>query len=409
MRIAHFLHRYPPALGGAESYARRLTRFYEAHGDHVTVFTSTADDLGAMWHAGLHEFPEQLTGPVRRFKPLHFPARRYVLKALSLIPHAPLQARALPCNPVCPGMRRVLDADTMPYDVVHAFAFPYTYPCVMALRLARRRNAAFALTPFLHLGDLADDRNRTRRQYTSRPLRWLLRQADVVFCQTAAEADAVAGLGVPRGRVVLQGLGAEPGECTGGDRRAARARWNVGDDDVAVGMLANHSPAKGTPDLLAATGMMRTPARVVLAGPAMAGALPAELPGPVTYLGALTEAEKRDFFAGIDVLALPSRTDSFGLVLPEAWANGLPVVVYNAGGPGSLVRDQIDGLVVPCGDVAGLAAALDRLAGDAATRARMGAAGRVRLATEFDWPARLAVVRNRLLAEAGSRRPGDLP
>ena len=208
-------------------------------------------------------------------------------------------------------------------------------------------------------------------------------------------------------RVVLQGLGVEPGECTGGDRPTTRARWGVGADEVAVGMLANHSPAKGTPDLLAAARTMRIPARVVLAGPAMPGALPAELPERVTYLGALTEAEKPDFFAGIDVLALPSRTDSFGLVIPEAWANGLPVVVYKAGGPGSLVRHGVDGLVVPCGDVAGLAAALDRLAGDPAARARMGAAGRSRLPGEFDWPARLAVVRSRLLAEAGSKRPGD--
>ena len=41
-------------------------------------------------------------------------------------------------------------------------------------------------------------------------------------------------------------------------------------------------------------------------------------------LGVLSERQKRDFFAGIDVFALPSRSDSFGLVLLEAWANGVP-------------------------------------------------------------------------------------
>ena len=62
-------------------------------------------------------------------------------------------------------------------DAVHAAAFPYSYPIVCGLRLARRRGVPFLLTPFLHLGDPADPRDRTRRQYTAPHLRWLLRQA----------------------------------------------------------------------------------------------------------------------------------------------------------------------------------------------------------------------------------------
>ena len=72
-------------------------------------------------------------------------------------------------------------------------------------------------------------------------------------------------------------------------------------------------------------------------------------------LGLLTDAQKRDFFAGLDVFALPSRSDSFGLVLPEAWANGAPVVGYRAGGVAWVIRHEQDGLLVKCGDVEGLA------------------------------------------------------
>ena len=42
MRVAHFVQRYPPALGGSEAYFARLSRFLAAHGDAVTVFTTTA-------------------------------------------------------------------------------------------------------------------------------------------------------------------------------------------------------------------------------------------------------------------------------------------------------------------------------------------------------------------------------
>src|SRR5262245_915918 len=45
MRVAHFVHRYPPALGGAESYFARLSDYLTAAGDQVTVFTTTAVDL----------------------------------------------------------------------------------------------------------------------------------------------------------------------------------------------------------------------------------------------------------------------------------------------------------------------------------------------------------------------------
>jgi glycosyltransferase involved in cell wall biosynthesis len=113
----------------------------------------------------------------------------------------------------------------------------------------------------------------------------------------------------------------------------------------------------------------------------------------VRRLGALDARQKRDFFAGIDVLALPSRSDSFGLVFPEAWANGVPCIGYRAGGIPWVIRDSVDGLVVRCGDVAGLAAALLRLAGDGELRRNLGQAGWQRTRHEFDWKERVAIVR----------------
>src|SRR5581483_7615653 len=130
----------------------------------------------------------------------------------------------------------------------------------------------FLLTPFLHLGDPDDPADRTRRQYTAAPLRWLLQRADRVLVQTPSEFRAVTGLGIPEDRVVLQGLGVDPAECTGGDRDAARRAWGVGPDEVVVGHLANLSAEKGTVDLLAASARAWAAGarfRLVLAGPDM--------------------------------------------------------------------------------------------------------------------------------------------
>ena len=418
MHIHHFVHRYPPAVGGAEAYVERLGRFLAAGGDAETVWTSTAVDLEAMTRQGFTEVdggtgvppvsvrqtggtpvPPGLT--IRRYRPLYFPGRRYLLKAASLIPHRRWQCLTRPANPTCPGMWRDAGRHPGPVDAVHAFAFPHTFPAVCGLRLARRHAAPFLLTPFLHLGDPADPRDPTRRQYTSPPLRWLLRQADAVFVQTPSEAAMVERLGVPADRIVLQGLGVDPAECTGGDREAARAAWGVGPSERVVGHLANNSVEKGTVDLLHAVGH-RTDVRLVLAGPEMPNFRQALSSYPhrdrVTRLGVLTDSQKRDFFAGLDVFALPSRTDSFGLVLLEAWANGVPVACYRAGGPADLVRDGIDGRLVACGDLAGLAAAV------ATVTPAMGAAGRARVSDEFRWPDRLDRVRA-VLSRLGERRP----
>jgi glycosyltransferase involved in cell wall biosynthesis len=228
----------------------------------------------------------------------------------------------------------------------------------------------------------------------------LLKQADGVFVQTRVERDIALSLGVKPERIHLQGLGVDAAECTGGNRDTARAAWGVGRDEVVIGHLANNSEEKGTCDLLrAAERAWNTGSRfrVVLAGP--------EMPnfrtfwqgfvgkGNVTRLGVLSDEQKRDFFAGIDAFALPSRTDSFGLVLLEAWANGKPNVVYRAGGPGELVRHGLDGLQVKCGDVGELAHALRRFSAEAELRRELGDNGLSRIPQEFGWDRSLSLFR----------------
>src|SRR5262249_18698815 len=118
--------------------------------------------------------------------------------------------------------------------------------------------------------------------------------------------------------------------------------------------------------------------------------------------------QKRHFYAGLDCFALPSRCDSFGIVLTEAWANGKPNLVYRAGGPAELVRHEIDGLQARCGDVAELAAHLVRLVTDPELGRRLGAAGQPRVAAEFLWPDKHDIVRDTIRELiTGEPRPKD--
>ncbi|WP_071529276.1 glycosyltransferase family 4 protein [Gemmata obscuriglobus] len=445
LHVAQFVQRFPPALGGSETYTARLCAYLAAQGDRVDVWTSTAIELREMWGRSTSPGPSFLSGRgepspltfnvpnvpsdseaslsplavregglggvgLHRYTPLHFPARRYLLKALSLLPHRRWQCLTVPCNPVCPQMWRDAWTYNGPLDAVHATAFPYGFPIACGLRLARRRGVPFLLTPFLHLGDPHDPYDRTRRQYTKPYLRWLLNQADRVFVQTHTECDAAVALGVAHERLVLQGLGVNPAECTGGNRETVRYEWGVDPTEVVVGHLANNSAEKGTVDLLRAAERLWARGerfRVVLAGPEMPNFRSFwDTFGPkahVTRLGRLSETQKLDFFAGIDCFALPSRSDSFGLVLLEAWANAKPNLVYRAGGPAELIRDGTDGLHAACGDVNELAAQLGRLVADVELRRRLGESGRSRVTREFRWDDKLELVRNTIRSAIAER------
>jgi glycosyltransferase involved in cell wall biosynthesis len=174
-----------------------------------------------------------------------------------------------------------------------------------------------------------------------------------------------------------------------------------------VGRLARE---KGVAVLLRAwraSGLSAPNAALVLVGGgpfrARAAATGAVLPGDVS------PAELRNFYAGSDVVVLPSIPtrdfrEPWGLVVNEAFDQGVPVIASDAVGAaaGGLVRHEETGLVVPAGDDGALAAALRRLADDAALRTRLGAAAReaVRPFNHAAWAAGMS----RALAAVGASR-----
>jgi glycosyltransferase involved in cell wall biosynthesis len=108
----------------------------------------------------------------------------------------------------------------------------------------------------------------------------------------------------------------------------------------------------------------------------------AAMPGRVRRLGYRHDVAR--VMAAADVFALPSHFEGLPMSIIEAMLCGLPVVATDIRGSREMVAEGETGFLVPPAAIGPLAAALGRLAGDAALRRRMGEAGRARATDRFD-------------------------
>ena len=157
---------------------------------------------------------------------------------------------------------------------------------------------------------------------------------------------------------------------------------------VFVGRL---DPVKGVPLLLDAFAEVKArhpQARLTIAGDGhireRLEARARSLGLQVNFPGYLDEGQVADLLATADMLVLPSFAEGLPVVLMEALAAQIPVIATQVGGVPELVQHGVSGLIVPPGDVVGLAEAIDRLLSDPALRARMGEVGRAKVLAEHD-------------------------
>lgn len=401
MRVAWFTHRYYPCVGGAENYGRAMVRRFVAAGHEVDVFTSNAHDLwyftdGSRRRVDAPSESRVDGARVRRFPVHHYPLQRYVRRLLSYAPHWPTRCRVASYMPILPGIEDVRGE----YDAVFAVGFPYTIFSYAALQTARAAGAPLILTPFLHLATPGDPVN---RNYTKPHQVRLLAQSDVIVVQTELEGKAVEAWDIPRPRILKLGMAVEHAEVTGGSRTHLRERFGIPAGRAVIGHLATLDPNKGSNDLVLAVARINesrpeAPVHLVMAGPSspcferFLAEFPGGTPPWLTLLGPLPTDQRAEFFAAIDIFSMPSRTDSFGIVFLEAWANRLPVVAADAGGVPEVVDHEKTGLLVPFGDVGRLGSALERLLDSPNDADRLGRAGFELVQKGYTWDDRFATL-----------------
>ncbi len=396
MKVLFVADRAFPAASGSQLYLHEMAERLVAAGHRASILTTDAVAVDYMWNRGAKHIEEYHTVhnevPITRVPVWHtplaqlsFPALRHLNAAcssLSFVPPGVLRAIARFTPPV-PGLDIALQTGERP-AIVHAINITLDGISLAAGRFADRSHIPLVLTPFLHTGN--------PRFYTMRHQVALLRRADAVIAQTPLERDALLALDVPEKRVHVISVGIDPVMLTGGNGARLRKRYKI--EGPIVYYIGVQAYDKGAMHLVQAMQKLwgaGVQATLVLAGPLTSTfsrflqGIPHEDKERMRILGPVYGEDKRDLLAAGDVFALPSRTDSFGIVYLEAWLYNTPVIGARAGGVPGVIQDGRDGLLVEFGNIDELANAIARLLADPEGAREMGRVGRERVLSEMTW------------------------
>jgi len=247
-------------------------------------------------------------------------------------------------------------------------------------------------------------------------------EADVIGCCDAicvsnpVEADELVRLyGAPRERLELVPSGVDPAFFSPGDRAGARAALGL-DDRPTLLFVGRIQPLKGLTVAVEALARLadRRTRLVVVGGPSGLDG-PVEMERVVALVDRLGLAERvlfvppqphhllSSWYRAADVVVVPSRSESFGLVALEAAACGVPVVAAAVGGLRTLVDDGVSGFLVEDRDPASFARAVECVLADPGRAAWMGAEA-ARGSRRYSWSTTAARLR-RSYADLAVRTP----
>ncbi|MCX8087515.1 MAG: glycosyltransferase family 1 protein [Rhodocyclaceae bacterium] len=202
------------------------------------------------------------------------------------------------------------------------------------------------------------------RRGIERYLRWFHNHTAATLVPTPALAEELTQQGYRDVSVLSRGVDTE---LFNPARRsmALREAWGAGPDDLVCLVVGRLAPEKNLKLALAAFGAIRAKypkARLVCVGD---GPLRAQLERrhpECLCVGARFGKDLAAHYASADLFLFPSLTETFGNVVVEALASGLPVVAFDLAAASELIHDGENGRLVPPGDEAAFIAAAQSLA-----------------------------------------------
>jgi D-inositol-3-phosphate glycosyltransferase len=295
--------------------------------------------------------------------------------------------------------------DHVHYDIIHAHYWLSGY---VAHFLKRYWNIPFAMMfhTTAHMKNIVSNAEHHEPEFRDQMERKLVTLADSIIAGNPDErADLIWRQRANADKICTIPPGVDTNIFRPSDKIQARGRLGLSADDAVMTFVGRIDPIKGIDVLLNATrqalelvhgrnlvlqmigGDLDTQGNPI--GPLADTAQQIAslgLTDHVRLLGSRPQNQLPLFYAASDLVCVPSRYESFGLVAVEAMASGRPVVASRAGGLIFSIDDGVSGLLAPATDATAFANAMAKILNDRALAEEMGLAARTQ-AMRFAWPA----------------------
>ena len=271
-----------------------------------------------------------------------------------------------------PQLRKIEGA----LDLVHNVKVGPEFLSLASLRFARERKVPFVFTPISHPGG-----------WEGEIFSLLYREADALIAMTEFERAFLISQGGRPERIHVVGVGPllESLEPTADARRALSIRGPL------VLFLGQKYPYKGVAEMVEAAPLVwasHPDAHFVFAGPRTEQSralFSAVGDARIIDIDTVSNEEKTNLLAACDILCMPSRCESFGIVYLEAWSFRKPVIAADTDASRCVVEDRPDGPARRAGAGVSPPPSIP-FSATKALRHALGEHGHRKAATTYSWP-----------------------
>lgn len=326
--------------------------------DHeVTVYTTTAKDIEAFWDSTAETINDDnfKNYPIKRFK-IAFPTKIKFDNDLDSFYYASSHP-----GPFCPRLWEELVLKKIDFDLIIAAAYPYDH-IIPAYVASKKWKIPIIIYPMIHQEFVDLFLNSIKLT--------MLENSDAIIVNTQSEKKILVELGVNE-KIISQNYPITQSIVTNqsdpdGFRKEILPKY----DANIVLFAGSKSQVKGIIDLIESMKKVwkKIPETyLVIMGPSTREfdkyftKLSEKIKKKIIDLGTASEKTKKNAFAACDVFALPSKSESFGIVYVEAWMFQKPVIGCNIASTSEVIDDKKNGLLVNFGNTKQLSEAIEFL------------------------------------------------